>query len=128
MKHLKKFNENSHLDWRLSLNELLEDLTQDIKDEGFEVIISDDTTILTLATRSTAHRPNFKLRIKYQEPIIYHETDIERFKEMNQKLKQLMQLVEELVQRISNMKEFQLDSASLSGMNKEFLINLRGRE
>jgi len=68
------------------------------------------------------------LRIKYQEPIIYHETDIERFKEMNQKLKQLMQLVEELVQRISNMKEFQLDSASLSGMNKEFLINLRGRE
>lgn len=121
MKHLKKFNENSHLDWRLSLNELLEDLTQDIKDEGFEVIISDDT-------RSTAHRPNFKLRIKYQEPIIYHETDIERFKEMNQKLKQLMQLVEELVQRISNMKEFQLDSASLSGMNKEFLIILKGRE
>ena len=68
MKHLKKFNENSHLDWRLSLNELLEDLTQDIKDEGFEVIISDDTSILFL-TRSTAHRPNFKLRIKYQEPI-----------------------------------------------------------
>jgi hypothetical protein len=39
-----------------------------------------------------------------------------------------MQLVEELVQRISNMKEFQLDSASLSGMNKEFLVILKGRE
>jgi hypothetical protein len=121
MKNLKNFNENSHLDWRIDLNQLLDDLTQDIKDEGFEVIISDDT-------RSSAHRPNFKLRIKYQEPIIYHKTDIERFKEMNQRLMQLMNLVEELLQRISNMKEFELDSASLSGMNKQFLILLKGRE
>jgi len=126
MKHLKKFTE-SHLDWEIELKKSIEDLVQDIKDGGFEVIIS-DTTYFHHRKTGRHEKMCFKIRIKYEEPIIYHETDVYRFKQMNQKLKELMQLVEELLQRISNMSEFLLQSASLNGMNQEFLIVLKSKE
>ena len=121
MKHLKKFNESSHIEWRINLNSLIEDLVSDIQDEGFQVYITDET-------KSTAYRPSFRIRIKYDEPIIYHETNIDEFKKMNQKVKDLIGLVEELLQRLLNTNEFTLSSASLNGDNKQFLIVLKGKE
>lgn len=121
MKHLKKFYESSHLEWRLDLQRLLGDLTQDIQDEGFELHISDET-------KSVSHRPSFRIRIKYQQPIIYHETDVEKFKQMNEKIKVLMDLVTELIQRLLHTGEFTLESASLNGDNSQFLIIVKGKE
>lgn len=115
MKHLKKFE--SSIDERIKYKELLEDFLQDIRDENFDVSVTD-------GAKSSVRQGRFEIIIKYKINPIY-SNDIELIYRDMDKQVHLFNLIKELLQRVKNCGEFDIDFAHFSEQNPRFNLTVR---